>query len=138
MKPEATGVATVEQRIRTLRGQAVLLDSDLALLYGVSTKALIQAVRRNRLRFPDDFMFVLTSVLRSSAAVSVNIEIMRAFVRLRRASVVSEKLMSVVVELAQRVDAHDSAIKSLIESIRRLVEPAPPRRKRPIGFVPIE
>ena len=176
VKPQATGVATIEQRIRTLRGQAVLLDSDLALLYGVSTKALIQAVRRNRLRFPDDFMFVLTnqevarlrsqivtskrpgrggrryaphafteqgvamlsSVLRSSAAVSVNIEIMRAFVRLRRASVVSEKLLSVVAELAQRVDAHDSAIKSLIESIRRLVEPAPPRRKRPIGFVPIE
>ena len=81
---------------------------------------------------------MLSSVLRSSAAVSVNIEIMRAFVRLRRASVVSEKLLSVVAELAQRVDAHDSAIKSLIETIRHLVEPAPPRRRRPIGFVPIE
>ena len=82
---------------------------------------------------------MLSSVLRSRAAVAVNIEIMRAFVRLRRASVVSEKLLSVVAELAQRVDAHDSAITSLIESIRRLVEPkrASPRR-RPIGFVPIE
>ena len=81
---------------------------------------------------------MLSSVLRSPTAVAVNIEIMRAFVRLRRASVVSEKLMSVVAELAQRVDAHDSAIKSLIETIRRLVEPAPAKRSRPIGFVPIE
>ena len=81
---------------------------------------------------------MLSSVLRSPAAVAVNIEIMRAFVRLRQASVVSEKLMSVVAELAQRVDAHDSAIKSLIESIRRLVGPKRPPPKRPIGFVPIE
>ena len=68
---------------------------------------------------------MLSSVLRSQVAIAVNIEIMRAFVRLRRASVVSEKLLSVVAELAQRVDAHDSAIKSLIETIRHLVEPAP-------------
>jgi len=81
---------------------------------------------------------MLSSVLRSSAAIAVNIEIMRAFVRLRRASVVSEKIMGVVAELAQRVDVHDAAIKSLIESIRQLVEPPALPRKRPIGFVPIE
>jgi len=176
MKSAATDVATVERRIRTLREQAVLMDSDLAALYGVSTKALIQAVRRNHARFPADFMFRLTnqevvrlrsqivtskrpgrggrrypphafteqgvamlsSVLRSPAAVAVNIEIMRAFVRLRRASVVSEKLLSVVAELAQRVDTHDAAIKNLVEAIRRLVEPKPLPPKRPIGFVPIE
>jgi hypothetical protein len=177
MKAEATDLATIEERIQTLRGQKVLLDSDLATLYGVPTKALLQAVRRNSGRFPADFLLrlsvqevrnlrsqivtsssgsehggrryqvyafteqgvaMLSSILRSKVAVAVNIEIMRAFVRLRRASIVSEKLLSVVAELAQRVDAHDSAIKSLIESIRRLVEPAPPRRKRPIGFVPIE
>ena len=88
--------------------------------------------------FTEQGVAMLSSVLRSEVAIAVNIEIMRAFVRLRRASVVSEKLLSVVAELAQRVDAHDSAIKSLIETIRHLVEPAPPRRKRPIGFVPIE
>ena len=81
---------------------------------------------------------MLSSVLRSRAAIAVNIEIMRAFVRLRRASVVSEKLASVVAELAQRVDTHDAAIKNLIQSIRRLVEAGAATTKRPIGFVPIE
>jgi hypothetical protein len=177
MSSEARDLANIEDRISTVRGQRVLLDSDLAVLYGVATKALLQAVRRNRKRFPRDFLFqlsvqevrnlrsqtvtsssgskhggrrylvyafteqgvaMLSSVLRSQVAISVNIEVMRAFVRLRRASVVSEKLLGVVAELAQRVDAHDSAIRNLIESIRRLVEPKPTPPKRPIGFVPLE
>ena len=46
--------------IHTIRGQRVMLDADLAALYGVETKALNQAVRRNIERFPDDFMFELT------------------------------------------------------------------------------
>jgi hypothetical protein len=177
MKPKPCDLASIEAHIRNLRNRAVLLDSDLAVLYGVTTKTLLQSVRRNRRRFPPDFMFQLTtqevtnlrsqivtssspgthggrrfrpyafteqgvamlsSVLRSAAAVAVNIEIMRAFVRMRRASVVSEKLMSVVAELAQRVDAHDTAIRSLVETIRQLVELAPPQRKRSIGFVPID
>lgn len=50
----------VEHLIHVLRGQKVMLDSDLAALYGVPTKALNQAVRRNIARFPDDFMFQLT------------------------------------------------------------------------------
>lgn len=50
----------VERRIYMIRGQKVLLDSDLAELYGVPTKALNQAVKRNRQRFPEDFMFRLT------------------------------------------------------------------------------
>jgi len=175
--PAAKKLATIEERIYTVRGQKVLLSQDLAGLYGVTPSALLQAVRRNRPRFPVDFMFqlsnqelsdlksqsvisslprrhggprhrpfafteqgvaMLSSVLRSPTAIAVNIEIMRAFVRLRRASVVSEKLLGVVADLAQRVDAHDAAIKSLIESIRLLVEPSPPPRKRSIGFVPID
>ena len=44
-----------------LRGHKVMLDADLAELYGVETKALNQAVRRNAARFPEDFMFRLTS-----------------------------------------------------------------------------
>jgi hypothetical protein len=112
----------IEGAILLLRGEKVVLDADLAKLYGVTTKALNQAVRRNRDRFPADFMFqlslkeaaalnrsqivtgsqkhrdpryrpfafteqgiaMLSSVLRSQRAVQVNIEIMRAFVRLRR------------------------------------------------------
>ncbi|MFH1263648.1 MAG: ORF6N domain-containing protein [Pseudomonadota bacterium] len=50
----------IENRIRMIRGQKVLLDSDLAELYGVKTKVLVQAVKRNIERFPDDFMFLLT------------------------------------------------------------------------------
>jgi hypothetical protein len=102
-----------------LRGHRVLLDSDLADLYGVELKALKQVVRRNRERFPDDFMFQLTtterrivkaqavtsrstrgrrdvpcafteqgvamlsSVLRSGPAIRMNLQIMRAFARMR-------------------------------------------------------
>ena len=50
----------IESLIRTIRGQKVMLDSDLAMLYGTETKALNQAVKRNIERFPDDFMFQLT------------------------------------------------------------------------------
>jgi hypothetical protein len=124
----------IERRIWVIRGHKVMLDSDLAELYGVETKALNQAVKRNLSRFPADFMFQLTgdeadflksqfvtsngepaaqpstrlgrrpgrggrrtlpkafteqgvamlsSVLRSPQAAVVNIEIMRASVRLR-------------------------------------------------------
>src|SRR5437667_10344161 len=53
-------VQRVERRILLIRGEKVMLDSDLAALYGVSTGALNQAVRRNPERFPSDFMFQLT------------------------------------------------------------------------------
>jgi len=50
----------IESRILLLRGQKVMLDRDLAALYGVETKALKRAVKRNAARFPDDFMFIMT------------------------------------------------------------------------------
>jgi len=50
----------IARKILVVRGQRVMIDADLAQLYGVSTKALNQAVRRNLSRFPDDFMFRLT------------------------------------------------------------------------------
>lgn len=53
-------VRIIERRILLLRGSRVMLDSDLAVLYGVTTKVLNQAVRRNRSRFPADFMFQMT------------------------------------------------------------------------------
>ena len=56
-----TRVGGVEERIKSIRGFSVLLDVELAELYGVKPSALIQAVRRNRNRFPDDFMFQLTN-----------------------------------------------------------------------------
>jgi len=150
-----------------------MLDSDLAALYGVATGVLLQAVRRNRKRFPSDFMFALTdqeftnlrsqivisslsrtyggrryrpwvfteqgvamlsSVLRSDTAVRVNIQIMRAFVRLRRAAVASDKVMALVEDLSKRVDAHEGVIADIVESIRQMVEAPAQGGSRPIGF----
>lgn len=157
----------IEQRIFILRGQNVLLSTDLARLYGVETRALVQAVKRNIERFPSDFMFqvnpeefrnlksqivtsswggirraapyafteqgvaMLSSVLRSKRAIRVNIEIMRAFVQLRR-MVISH------ADLALRVDAleskYDAKFKEVFDAIRQLMEP-PPKPPRPrIGF----
>ncbi len=59
-KKEIIVIESIEKKIFLLRGQKVMIDSDLAELYGVSTKALNQAVKRNLERFPSDFMFVLT------------------------------------------------------------------------------
>jgi hypothetical protein len=56
-----TDLTLIEQRIYTIRGVRVILDSDLAALYGVTTAALNQAVKRNEARFPADFSFQLTN-----------------------------------------------------------------------------
>ena len=67
---------TVERSIYAIRGHKVMLDSDLAVLYRVQTKVLVQAVRRNSQRFPSDFMFRLTprefQILRSQSVTSKN------------------------------------------------------------------
>jgi hypothetical protein len=57
----STELSKIESMIYVVRGQKVMLDSDLAELYQVETKVLNQAVRRNLERFPKDFMFQLTS-----------------------------------------------------------------------------
>ena len=70
----AISIERVENRILTIRGHRVMLDADLAELYGVPTKRLNEAVRRNAVRFPEDFMFQLTAdeaeTLRSQFATS--------------------------------------------------------------------
>ncbi|MFA5056558.1 MAG: ORF6N domain-containing protein [Opitutaceae bacterium] len=157
----------IEERILTLRGLKVLLDEALAVLYGVPTKVLLQAVKRNKKRFPIDFMFqidrqelanlrsqfvtssyggrrylpyaftqegvaMLSSVLRSPRAVSVNVEIMRAFVRLRR-------LALSVDELARKVEVleknYDERFRIVFAAIRELMTPPAPPPRRRIGFV---
>lgn len=55
-------ITSIESKIYLIRGHKVLLDSDLAVLYGVNTKVLNQSVRRNIQRFPEDFMFQLTEI----------------------------------------------------------------------------
>ena len=67
-------IERIENRIFLIRGQKVMLDTDLAELYGVTTKRLNEQVKRNRARFPEDFMFQLTAseteLLRSQIATS--------------------------------------------------------------------
>jgi hypothetical protein len=156
----------IERAILLIRGQKVMLDADLAKLYGVPTGHLNRAVRRNQSRFPSDFMFQLTteeyeslrcqfgilkrgqhskyppfafteqgvamlsSVLRSPRAVLVNVEIMRAFVRLRQ-------ILAANTELARRLDAlekkYDAQFRIVFDAIRQLMTPPEPER-RPIGF----
>lgn len=74
--PPAPAPETIKLRIATARGQKVILDADLAALYGVPTKRFNEAVKRNEAKFPPDFMFVLSaeefSTLRSQMATSNN------------------------------------------------------------------
>jgi len=74
MNAAAAPVPLIQSRIYLIRGQKVLLDSDLSALYEVETRTLNQAVRRNRGRFPEDFMFQLTpqeaESLRSQLVIS--------------------------------------------------------------------
>jgi len=73
-KPAKLEVAPIKDRIHTIRGQRIVLDRDLAELYGVTTYRLNEQVKRNRERFPDDFRFQLTNQevanLRSQIAIS--------------------------------------------------------------------
>lgn len=167
MKTVPVALERIERAIVVLRGHKVILDSDLAALYGVETRVLVQAVKRNLERFPEDFMFQLTnqelailrsqsvisswggrrsapyafseqgvamlsSVLNSPRAIAVNIEIMRAFVRLRL-------ILASNKELARRLDAleakTDARFKAVFDAIRALMTPPDPTPKRSIGFV---
>jgi ATP-dependent Clp protease ATP-binding subunit ClpA len=180
----------IANAILLVRGQRVMLDTDLAGLYGVSTKVLNQAVKRNLDRFPDDFMFqlgwqeasdlrsqtaasselsdreprsqsvtlkrgtnikyrprvfteqgvaMLSSVLRSPRAITVNIEIMRAFVRLREVLTTNKDLARRFAALEARIEkrlaGQDQAIVEILDAIRRLMNPPSSAAKRKIGFV---
>jgi hypothetical protein len=168
------GVARVADMILVVRGDRVMLDADLAVLYGVPTKSLLQAVRRNAERFPEDFMFqlsrqelrdlrsqfvtsswggrrttprvfteqgvaMLSSVLRTPRAIAVNIEIMRAFVRLREMFAANVELAKRLDELEARIDKRlanqDETIVEILNAIRRLMSPPASGPKRKIGFV---
>lgn len=169
LTPSAIPIERIEKAIYLIRGHKVMLDTDLAELYGVETFNLNKAVKRNLERFPDDFMFQLTndewrslkfqigmskpqgrggrrtapyafteqgvamlsSVLKSGQAAMVNVEIMRAFVRLRQ-------LLSTHEDLARKLESlekkYDRQFKVIFDAIRELMAaPEPPPRRR-IGF----
>jgi len=161
--------AVIERKIYILRRQKVMLDSDLAVLYGVETKQLNRAVKRNLERFPSDFMFqlapaearalrfqigtskdderggrrylpyvftqegvaMLSSVLRSTRAVQVNIAIMRAFVRLREILATNRELSAKLEAMEQR---YDTQFKVVFEVIQKLMAPAKEPARGDFGF----
>jgi hypothetical protein len=165
-KKSVIAVERIERSILLIRGEKVMLDADLAVLYGVTTKRLNEQVKRNRSRFPKDFMFQLTekekaevvancdhlkrlkfspnlpyaftehgaimlaTVLNSPIAVHASIQVVRAFVRLR-------KMLAANAELARKLDAlekkYDEQFKVVFDAIRELMQPPEPK-KRKIGF----
>jgi hypothetical protein len=161
----------IQRSILLIRGQKVMLSVHLGELYDVETRALNQAVKRNIVRFPEDFMFPLSeaeaqqlvsqkviphkkyfggslpyafteqgvampsSVLNSERAIKVNIEIMRAFVRLRQILASNKELAKRLDELEKKYDAQ---FKIVFHAIRQLMAPQesePEPRKQRIGFV---
>ena len=168
-------VDEVLHSIVILRGQKVLLDADLARMYGVELRVLIQSVKRNANRFPNDFMLQLTapewnslrsqfvilktgrgrhrkylpyafteqgvamlsSVINSERAIAVNIEVMRAFVRMRNLlasnTALARRLNQLEAEVNRKLATHDQAITGILKAIRELMNPLA-RTGRPIGF----
>jgi len=156
----------IATKILVIRGKRVMLDSDLAVLYGVKTGRLNEQVSRNIKRFPEDFMFQLTkeetlnlkshfatsswggvrklprvftqegvamlsSVLNSERAIMVNIQIMRAFVQLRRMLLTNTDLRRKLEEMEKK---YDKQFAIVFQAIKQLLEPPPPKEKKIIEF----
>jgi len=168
VKQSLIPVERIEKAIYLIRGEKVMLDRDLAAMYGVPTKVFNQAVRRHQERFPADFMFQLTkeearsirsrsqsvtlkrgsnikylpyaftehgvlmlsSVLNSERAIQVNIEIMRAFVKLRQMLSSNAVLSRRLNELERK---YDRQFKVVFDAIRKLMSLPQPAHKQ-IGF----
>lgn len=150
-------IQVIQNKIYEIRGQRVMLDKDLALLYGVEVRVLNQAVKRNLERFPHDFMFQLTtdeweilkshfvisswggirkmpfafteqgvamlsSVLRSDAAIKVNINIMRAFVAVRQYLYANQQMSQEIENLKHRLKVLEQGSEDTLEAINDLSE----------------
>ncbi|MEN9336886.1 MAG: hypothetical protein RLZZ500_1873 [Bacteroidota bacterium] len=160
---------TVLDKIYVIRNQKVLLDRDLAQLYGIETKRLNEAVKRNLSRFPEDFMFqlnesefdhlksqfassswggnrkrpfaftehgilMLSSVIHSEQAISVNIQIMRLFTQMRQWILDHSELQEKIQQLEQKVDNHDKNIELVFSYLDELSEVQPEPLRKPIGY----
>jgi hypothetical protein len=128
-------VERIERAICLIRGQKVMLDRDLAVLYGVETRVLKQAVRRNLDRFPDDFMFVLSddelSHWRSQFVTSNSdrmglrhapmafteqgVAMLSTVLNSKRAIDVNIAIMRTFVKLRQMLDSHAKLAEKLAE-----------------------
>ncbi len=160
---------TVLDKIYVIQNQKVLLDRDLAQLYGIETKRLNEAVKRNLSRFPEDFMFklnsyefenlksqfatsswggnrklpnaftehgilMLSSVIHSDQAISVNIQIMRLFTQMRQWILDHSELQEKIQRLEQKVDNHDKNIELVFSYLDELSATQPTSNRKPIGY----
>ena len=162
----------IVDKIYLIREQKVMLDRDLAELYGVETKRLKEAVKRNLFRFPEDFMFELTkeefenwrsqfatsnsdkmglryspmvftehgvlmlsSVLNSKQAISVNIQIMNIFTRIRQMLSDSQSMKMEIEEIKKKLQNQDKNIELVFNYLDELItkQEDTTHRKR-IGF----
>ncbi|MGH7812481.1 MAG: ORF6N domain-containing protein [Candidatus Binataceae bacterium] len=142
-----------------------MLDSDLAELYGVETKNLIKAVKRNLGRFPEDFMFQLqgeeAAALRFQIGTSKKgrggrrtspyafteqgVAMLSSVLRSARAAEVNIAIIRAFVklrqilasnrELARKVQEHDRQIMVIFETVKKLLAPPEPPKKNPIGYI---
>ena len=78
---------------------------------------------------------MLSSVLNSPRAIAVNIEIMRAFVRMREVLASNKELAAKLQELERKLTTHDRAIAGILDAIRQLMAPPEQKSKRPMGIV---
>ena len=128
-------IESIERKIFVIRGMKVLLDSDLAELYGVATKVLLQAVKRNEKRFPSDFAFQIENhdvvVLRSQFVTSSwghggrryrpyvfteqGVAMLSSVLKSDRAIEVNIQIMRVFVKLRAMIATHKDLSKKLTE-----------------------
>jgi len=155
-------------KIYLIRGQKVMLDSDLSTLYQVETRRLNEQVNRNKERFPEDFMFQLTgdeydnlisqiatsswggrrklpyvfteqgvamlsSVLNSPTAISVNIQIIRVFTKMRALLMTHKDILLQLEKIEKKMGSHDEQIALIFGYLKKLLTPLQPPRQR-IGF----
>ena len=158
----------IKNLIYHIRGKAVMLDKDLAELYGVETRVLNQAVKRNSQRFPEDFMFAVTreEILRISQTVtslkfSKNVNVfteqgvamlssvlnsenaIQVNIHIMRAFVQVKRLGMTILDIRRKLDGmerkYDHNFKIVFDAIRQLLAPPPaPAKKVKIGFRPPE
>lgn len=198
-------IQSIQNRIHTLRGERVMLDFDLAALYEVETKVLNQAVKRNIKRFPDDFMFrlstsewqsmrsqivtapgnttslrsqivtlenenhlssqivmtntgrgkyskylpyafteqgiaMLSGILNSDKAINMNINIMRAFVAIRKIVMQQQDIKEQLQAIKERLSEHDVQLSQIYDAMENILDEKASQRKWEerdrIGFNP--
>ena len=124
----------IEQCLLFVRGHTVMVDADLAVLYGVTTKALNQAVKRNPDRFPPDFMFVLTNqevaILKSQFVTSRSwggrrkptsvfteqgVAMLSSVLKSKRAALVNVQIMRTFVKLRALLASHDDLRRKVLQ-----------------------